>query len=171
MAVCLATGFYLSLVPTWILHQFKHHKKGQFLNEKKLTGAGLAGSLEGAITYYLLPPFLAHAWWAILIGIAFSVWISTRAEKVLQVHDDSRIVIDEWIGVWVALWGVGQQLSLLFIATVLLFRFFDVMKGPLGRRFQHWPGGWGVCMDDIYAGLAANLTWRLSLFLISVVRY
>lgn len=162
VAVFLATGCYASLIPTALINRFKTDKNAQSLINKKLTGAGLMGSLEGAATYYFLPASLANAWWALLAGLGLSVIISARAEKALHSHDDSRIVIDEWIGAWIALWGMGQSLSVGFVLAVVFFRFFDVFKGPIGGRLQNLPGGWGVTLDDVYAGLAANLLWRLS---------
>ena len=49
-----------------------------------------------------------------------------------------------------------------FVAAFLLFRLFDVLKGPIGQYCQRFPGGWGVTMDDVYAGVFANLVWRIS---------
>ena len=127
-----------------------------------MTGAGLIGSIEGALTYLLLPAALARSPWMILIGIALSVWISGQAETALGSHDDSRIVIDEWIGAWIAVWGLEQRVGWLFILAFVLFRVFDVLKGPLGRALQKLPGGGGITLDDVYAGIAANLLWRFS---------
>lgn len=168
LAIFIATGFYISLVPAWLLHKFKHTKNSQDLSEKKLTGAGLLGSLQGAATYYFLPAHLADAWWMIVLGIIFAVLVSAKAERALKSHDDARIVIDEWIGAWIALWGVGQYVGFTFVLAVLAFRFFDVFKGFIGRRLQNLPGGWGVSMDDVYAGIAANLCWRLSVELLKI---
>ena len=162
LSVLLATGCYISLFPTWILNRFSRSKIAQSLQDKKLTGAGLFGSLQGAATYYYLPTSWAHSWWSLGLGVSLAIWASHRAEKVLASHDDSRIVVDEWIGAWLACWGVGQWITIPFILAVVFFRLFDVMKGPLGRRLQNFRGGWGVCLDDIYAGLAANLFWRIS---------
>jgi phosphatidylglycerophosphatase A len=161
--VCLATGLYVSTLPTSLLDRFKEKSGGQNLIDKKLTGAGLLGSVEGALTYLFLPARLANAWWLVLIGTGFSVYVAGRAEKVLNSHDDSRIVIDEWIGAWIALWGLEQRISTVFISAFILFRLFDVLKGPIGRRLQYLPGGWGVTMDDVYAGVAANIVWRATI--------
>ena len=165
-SVCLATGFYVSNIPAGLIDRFKYHAHGQALIQKKLTGAGLLGSIQGALTYLLLPPFLANAWWMILLALVFAVRVSARAEKALNTHDDPRIVIDEWIGTWVALWGMGQGRWLTVVLGVALFRLFDVFKGPIGNRLQKLPGGWGVAMDDVYAGFAANLGWRIGVLFV-----
>lgn len=160
--VFLATGFGLSSLPSRITARFSSSQTHHSLQERKVTGAGLIGSIEGAITYLLLPATLARSWWLPLVGVALSIWIAGRAEVVLNSHDDSRIVIDEWVGAWFALWGLPQQIGILFVVTFVLFRLFDVLKGPVGRWLQRWPGGWGVTADDLYAGIVANLLWRLS---------
>jgi phosphatidylglycerophosphatase A len=90
--------------------------------------------------------------------------------------DPSFIVVDEWAGVWWAL------LPLLFTVTIqpqpwslwavrlaapfLLFRLFDIWKpGPVDAA-QRLPGGWGVVLDDVLAGLlAALLVWPLDRWL------
>ncbi len=170
LSVFFATGLYISVLPAKIVERFKHQPHGQALMQRKWTGAGFFGSLEGAITYLLLPVSLANAWWMIGLGIVFAVYVGGRAERVLNSHDDARIVIDEWIGTWIALWGLGQNRFGALVLAVILFRVFDVFKGPIGRRLQNLSGGWGVAMDDIYAGLAANLCWRLGvLFLPGVL--
>jgi phosphatidylglycerophosphatase A len=90
--------------------------------------------------------------------------------------DPSFIVIDEWAGLWFAL------TPLLFTATIqpqpwalwiarlvapfMLFRLFDIWKpGPVDHA-QRLPGGWGVVLDDVVAGLlAALLVWPLDQWL------
>lgn len=157
VSVFFATGFYVSMLPARVLERFKDKNRTRSLIGKKWTGAGFFGSVEGALTYLLLPSALANAWWTLALGTAFAVVVGGRAEKALNNHDDPRIVIDEWIGCWIALWGsVYAGLPWVLVAFGL-FRFFDVFKGPIGRRLQNLPGGWGVVSDDVYAGIAANV--------------
>ncbi|MEO6038544.1 MAG: phosphatidylglycerophosphatase A, partial [Saprospiraceae bacterium] len=67
-------------------------------------------------------------------------------------------------GVWIAMLGFAVDAWHL-LAAFLLFRFFDIAK-PLGiRRLERLENGWGVMLDDVAAGLAANLVlWVLQLF-------
>jgi phosphatidylglycerophosphatase A len=165
--VFLATGFGLSGVPSRLTARFSSAGAHQSFQDRKVTGAGLIGSIEGALTYCLLPSFIARSIWAPVIGILLSVWIAGRAETALNSHDDSRIVIDEWIGAWIALWGLEQRVGFLFVLAFVLFRVFDVIKGPIGGGLQRLPRGWGVTADDLYAGVAANLLWRFSVAVLS----
>lgn len=171
LSVFLATGLFVSYVPSALLNALKnksetrHTTGGQahILIEKKWTGAGLLGSIEGALMYLFLPARIAFSGMAVLIGLAVAVYFSGRAEKILNSHDDSRIVIDEWIGAWIAVWGLQQKLTGIFIIAFVLFRLFDVLKGPIGRACQRLPGGWGVTFDDVYAGVFANICWRVGM--------
>jgi len=149
--VGLASCFYISYLPAALAKWLSPS-----LSRRKRTGAGLMGSLFGALAYLMLPPEYLESLWLLLIGIAVSVYISGRAEKILKVHDDSRIVIDEVIGVWIAMWGLGQTLGPQLIVAFILFRWFDCMKGPWGRALQKLPGGWGITLDDVAAGVLAN---------------
>jgi phosphatidylglycerophosphatase A len=142
LAVWIATGFgigYLPIAPA--------------------TGASLAVAL-------LLLPFAGalDPWTvgiAILVLAGIGVWSAGEAEKTLGT-DAKPIVIDEVVGMLIGVWGVpvGSNpllgLGLLFV----LFRVFDIAKPfPIGRS-QALPGGWGVVMDDVLAGLATNVVLR-----------
>ena len=70
--------------------------------------------------------------------------------------DSSKVVIDEILGMAVALFLVSHGWATGLTAFVL-FRFFDMVK-PLGiRRLESLKGGLGVMADDLAAGIAANL--------------
>ena len=69
-------------------------------------------------------------------------------------HDPSRIVIDEWVGQWLAftLLPVTIQTGLI---GFLAFRFFDILKpGPV-KKMERLPKGLGVMADDVMAGILA----------------
>jgi len=134
---------------------------------------GTVGALGGlgswALLQYTLPgvfpgsltqPFLALAACVALFGVG--VWSANRAE--LHWGDDaSRIVLDEWLGVWVALllvpWSWGGAL-----AGFALFRFFDIVKPWLARKAEGLGGGIGVMLDDVVAGIYANLLLQLAVY-------
>jgi phosphatidylglycerophosphatase A len=89
----------------------------------------------------------------ILIGILLpiSVWSAHVAEGSLG-HDAHPIVIDEVIGQLIAIWALPREVGWL-VAGFFLFRFFDIAK-PLGiGLLQNLPGGFGVVVDDLVAGL------------------
>lgn len=74
--------------------------------------------------------------------------------------DSYRVVIDEVAGMWIAVLFVPQNLWLL-IAGLVLFRFFDILKPLYIRKMEAIPGGWGVMMDDVLAGVYSNIVLQL----------
>lgn len=72
-------------------------------------------------------------------------------------HDDGRIVIDEVVGVWIAL-ILSSGTLLQIVLSFAFFRLFDIWKPSLiGRIDRDVKGGWGVMGDDIIAGIAAGI--------------
>lgn len=128
-----------------------------------LPGApGTYGTLWGVLLFYLgrnLPwPYFAAG---TAIFILFAVFISQAAERETGGHDSSSIVIDEVAGYLVAVVLVPFSFKTLLLAF-LLFRVFDIAKPwPIRYIDKKWGGGWGVVMDDVLAGVFANLSLQL----------
>lgn len=76
-------------------------------------------------------------------------------EKSRGLHDSSEIVIDEWLGMGVAMSLLPPE-PLWILAAFGLFRIFDIWK-PWGIRYfdQNYLKGWGVMLDDLVAGIYA----------------
>lgn len=78
-------------------------------------------------------------------------------------HDPSKVVVDEMVGLWVAMLGMPVTWTWL-LAAFVLFRVFDIWK-PLGiKRAEALPGGWGVMADDVLAGIYSALLLHLFIF-------
>ena len=129
---------------------------------RKWTGAGLLGTIEGLLLWPLLPEASASYAAVVAAAAAAACWICTSAERTLGTHDDSRIVLDELVGFWVAAAWLPRTPAALALAFVC-FRFFDSVKLPPYRRLERLPGGAGVVFDDIGAAIAANIAVRLIL--------
>jgi phosphatidylglycerophosphatase A len=68
------------------------------------------------------------------------------------------------IAVWALPAGSGpRHPALLLAAAFLVFRALDIAKPFPIRGSQRLPGGWGVVVDDVLAGMATNLILRLAL--------
>lgn len=90
---------------------------------------------------------------------AIGVWSAGKVEAAWG-KDSYRVVIDEVAGMCLTLLFIPLQWKYVAIGLVL-FRFFDIAK-PLGiRKMEALPGGWGVMLDDILAGVYANLVLQL----------
>jgi phosphatidylglycerophosphatase A len=89
-----------------------------------------------------------------------------RYEARTGLHDDSRIVVDEVAGIWLALCISGASLPAA-VLSFLFFRLYDIWKPSIiGRIDREAPGGWGVMGDDLVAGAAAGLSSALVLQLL-----
>ena len=78
--------------------------------------------------------------------------------------DPSKVVMDEVIGVWIAMFFVPVTMINLTLAFAL-FRLFDIWKPLFIRRLEKINGGWGVILDDVLAGVYANLVLQILLYL------
>ncbi|MCG8408576.1 MAG: phosphatidylglycerophosphatase A [Phycisphaerales bacterium] len=83
----------------------------------------------------------------------FSIWIADRADRVLGEKDSSRNVIDELPGYLIALIGLPVTWQLI-AAAFFIERAIDIVKvWPASWIERRLPGGWGVVLDDVVAGL------------------
>jgi phosphatidylglycerophosphatase A len=140
----LATGCYVGYVPF---------------------APGTFGSLIGIPLAWLLSKLaFPLSILAIFSFILLSFWIGGEAEKVFNQKDSGCIVIDEIAGMLITFSMVPWSTQNILIGFAL-FRVFDIAKPfpihSIGKRLK---GGFGVVMDDIMAGVYANVVLRLFLF-------
>jgi phosphatidylglycerophosphatase A len=95
---------------------------------------------------------LAAAMGALVVGIP----AATRVERESGREDPGYVVIDEVAGQWIALIHSRVNLSHL-LAGFLFFRLFDIVKPWPARQLERLPGGWGIMLDDVAAGVYALL--------------
>lgn len=91
----------------------------------------------------------------VIILSALAIFVSGRAETIYRKKDDQRIVIDEIVGFQFALLPVAIS-GLNICAAFVLFRIFDIWKPFPVNKLQDLPGGWGVVIDDVAAGIYAG---------------
>ena len=96
----------------------------------------------------------------ILTFFFFSSWIAERAQNHWQKRDDQRIVIDEIMGYFLTMLWIPK--TLFFISFgFLLFRLLDIVKPFPCRQLEKVRGGFGVVLDDVFAGIYANIGLQL----------
>ena len=128
---------------------------------------GTMGTIFAVAVYLLLPDslFNGNGWYifgsALLLLSAFSVWISSRAERILG-HDAPSIVIDEVCGYFLTVMLLPHS-PLLAVYAFVMFRAFDIAKPFPINKSQRLPRGWGIVVDDLLAGLYANLVIQIML--------
>jgi len=121
---------------------------------------GTAGSLVG-LALYLIPGFEDPWVSSSLIVIVFFIGtISAAVLERLIGEDPSIVVVDEIVGMWVSLFLLPKTLPVMGV-SFLLFRLYDIVKPPPARQLERARNGWGIMLDDVAAGLYANLTVRV----------
>ena len=131
VATCLGLGRIPSGAPGTVGSAF-----GLGLFVLWLADAGIAAQLAAAAI-------------ATLVGAV----AASEVERHLGREDPQEVVIDELAGVWIAL--VSAQGWPSWVLAFVLFRVFDVWKPFPARQAERLPGGWGIMMDDVVAGIYA----------------
>jgi phosphatidylglycerophosphatase A len=89
---------------------------------------GSVASLAAVILFFVLPPFpLYFELLFVAVGIPLSVWISELGAEQSTQRDPSWIVIDEFIGMYVAVIGL-PKIWWVYCIAFFAFRFFDISK-------------------------------------------
>jgi len=119
---------------------------------------GTVGTLAAVGVVYLLSLAGGAVFYSIFtLGLILVSFIAAgRCVRIFKREDPPEVVIDEVCGFLVCMLFI--TLDPLNLATgFFLFRFFDIAKPFPIRRFERLPGGYGIVMDDVLAGVYANL--------------
>jgi phosphatidylglycerophosphatase A len=101
----------------------------------------------------------------LIIFIALAIWSAGLCAGILGKKDPSEIVIDEVAGFLLTVLFLPTSWTVLLLAFVL-FRVFDILKPfPIGALDRNVPGGTGIVVDDLLAGVYAYIGTRLLLIL------
>lgn len=127
-------------------------------------GGGTAASVAFCFVWYFIP---ALPLWvkllSLVIILSLGVWSGNKMEKIWG-KDSNKVVIDEVAGMMLVLIFIPAKQIFILIALVL-FRFFDIAK-PFGiKKAELLPGGWGVMVDDIIAGIYSLIVIRIAIIL------
>jgi phosphatidylglycerophosphatase A len=115
---------------------------------------GTVGSALAALLLWLVPFSRAGVVLFLVAVTLVGAWAAGRAERALGVKDPAVIVIDEVAGMTLAVVAFPLTAPVL-VTGFALFRLFDVAKPFPAGRAQRLPGGLGVMVDDLVAGLYA----------------
>ncbi len=138
----LATGFGVGLIPF---------------------APGTMGSLLAVILALLLFPAngilqLLLVAVTILVAIYSSHWLAEAEDR----EDPSHVVIDEIAGMFLTLLWLPLPLGwTAWVAAFLLFRVFDIWKPWPVNKCEKLPGGLGIVLDDVAAGVLANIVLQI----------
>jgi phosphatidylglycerophosphatase A len=125
---------------------------------------GTVGSAAGLILYAIPgfenPLFLCTV---IVVTLVLGIFASGTMEERYG-HDPSVVTIDEVAGMWISLLFLPKN-TIVALAAFFVFRFFDILKPQPACLFDKMQGGVGIMMDDVVAGVYANLLVHLFLFI------
>jgi phosphatidylglycerophosphatase A len=127
-------------------------------------GPGTYGSIAAVLLWFGAAHLLHPAPFALAIGTAIAALAATligipAATIVAREsgrEDPGHVVIDEVAGQLIALIAIPADWRHAAI-SLLLFRIFDILKPPPIRQLERLPGGTGIMLDDVAAGLFALL--------------
>lgn len=125
-----------------------------------LGGVAIACALRNQEHY--LAWSLAAAALLYLLGRSLGTW----AEQYAGRKDPGIFVLDEVVGYLVTVAWIGGPSYLSLAVAFFVFRFFDVFKPKLARKMEHIPGGDGILLDDVVAGLYGLAVMALARVLI-----
>ena len=149
IVVFLATGFFTGFLPTM---------------------PGTWGTFAG-IPLIIITHRLTSIMQAVVtvVFVTFAASIAGRAEILFEDRDARPIVIDEMVGFLITLLWLPLNFVTLCLGFIL-FRLFDIVKPPpitlVEKRLR---GGWGIVLDDVLAGVFANVTLRLLLMVAGIL--
>ena len=125
-----------------------------------------------AVTTTGADPVLLDVTWValtLLASIGCIVWgpwaVAYFAGTAKKQGDPGQVVLDEWAGQWLALLAIPMPTLERAVDVLLVqffwFRLFDVLNPPPARRLEKLPAGWGILMDDLAAGVYANIAGQI----------
>lgn len=109
-------------------------------------------------------------WWLcsiVLVGV--SLGLSSKAKETFGRDDPGPVIIDEVAGQFITFFMIPLTLRSL-IAGFFLFRFFDIIKPFPVNDMQDLDDNVGITMDDVIAGVYANCSLHILLYVYHVIR-
>lgn len=97
----------------------------------------------------------------LVVGLLF---LGAKAAERMEAYygpDPAEVTVDEVVGQWITFLFLPISTPLL-IAGFFLFRIFDIIKPYPARRIDRRRGGWPIMLDDVVAGVYANLVLQLA---------
>lgn len=129
--------------------------------------SGTVASAVAAILYYTIP-FLQNN--LVLIGLCLVCLVGGAVASdvivlLTEEHDSGIIVIDEVLGQWATLLTFWYHGDVVFvISAFIFFRVFDILKIYPASRFERSAGGTSIMLDDLIAGMYANIAAHLTTY-------
>jgi len=123
-----------------------------------LVSVGVLWFAAGRFPAYFGTGFVACQWVALMLMVFVSIRIASRAVAANRTGDadPQSIIVDEFVGQLITFFMVPISLRTVLLGF-FLFRFFDIVKPFPVHNMEEIEGGTGIVMDDVVAGVCANV--------------
>lgn len=115
------------------------------------------------VDYVFAPQQAVYFWFLYIVFLGFAIFVSNNAKEMFGSDDPRQVIIDECAGQLVTFFLLPLTLPVLILGF-LLFRFFDIVKPYPVYKFEEIDDGVGIVMDDVIAGVLANISLTLMLW-------
>lgn len=119
---------------------------------------GTVGTLGAIPLVFLFSKFSVYGY--MILTFVFALWamrVADQYEQLVQDHDAKEVVIDEVVGFLITMFWLPLTWQA-FLAGFVLFRALDILKPfPIGMLDRTARGGFGTVIDDLAAGVIANI--------------
>ncbi|MBI5603304.1 MAG: phosphatidylglycerophosphatase A [Deltaproteobacteria bacterium] len=128
--------------------------------------SGTFGTLWGLPIFFWLSTQSLWIQVLFIIGsIGLAILLAGQAEKIWNRKDPSQVVIDEIVGYLTAMAGMPFSWTMA-VSGFFIFRIMDILKPfPIRKIDQGLPGGWGIVLDDVLAGVYSQIILRILVYL------
>ena len=126
-------------------------------------GGGTVAAVFTCICWYFWHELSMPGHWmtgGLTLFITIIGVISSDAVEPFWGKDDKKVVVDEVAGMCISLLFLPAS-GVYIVTGLVLFRFFDIVKPLYIRKAEKLPGGWGVMLDDVLAGICANILLQI----------
>jgi phosphatidylglycerophosphatase A len=154
-----------NIVPGSVWQKPSHFLAFGFGSGAAPVAPGTFGTLVAIPIYYYLVSYGQVVLLGVtVLGLLYGIFLCDRVSKDIGVHDHGGIVWDEIIGYMVTMLWVPFAWQWM-LAGFLLFRLFDIWKPyPIRLLDKRVSGGLGIMIDDVLAGIYANLVIQAGIF-------
>lgn len=122
---------------------------------------GTVGSLGALPLYYAVRNYgTVGVLGAALVTAVIGIWAAGIVADRLNAKDPQIVVIDEVSGVLITL-AAAPPSAMGVVTAFVLFRLFDMSKPFPARQAERLPGGFGIVVDDVVAGIQGAVVMLL----------
>ncbi len=146
------------------INTFEKFVGSGFLTGYIPTASGTFGSLAALIIYFI-PGFekLIILIPTIIIFTIYGIYVGSKFENQYG-KDPAECTIDEVVGMWITLILVPKTIFTAIVAFII-WRIMDIIKPAPARQAEILPGGLGIMMDDVIAGIYSLVLVHLILLI------